>query len=707
MSHLKSLDIGFNDLAAFPEWLANLTNLQKLYTRKNNLTTLPKWLLKLTKIQSLDLSVNHLKTLPEWLDQLPNLKKLDLSSNKLETLPKPLTQLSNLESLRLSENNLRTLPASLVNLPKLVDLRIANNPIVEPSPEVLGAAITNYRAVDLEALRRYYAQLREEGEEIFYEAKLLIIGEGGAGKTSLARKLREPDIPLDLKEESTKGIEVVEWGFELPEGYEQEKYRVNIWDFGGQEIYFATHQFFLTKRSVYVLVADTRRQHTDFYNWLRMQETFGAESAIVLLKNRNREHGSRFSIENLPELQKRFPNLQEVIELDLSNVPQEEEWPWLLQRLKSHFLKLEHVGQPRPSTWVRVRQALNEDERDTVSREEFLALCYEQGVKREADALQLSDYLHHLGDILHFQDDPVLGDIVILKPTWGLDAVYRVLDNVTIVDNWGRFTLHDLRRLWHKDHYNGHHHQLLRLMQNFQLCYPLYDMPDTFIAPQLLREDVPEYEWDGENNLQLRYHYPVFMPRGILSRAIVKLNNHIEEQRLVWRSGVILKDKYARAEVLELRVNYEIRIRISGRNKGNLMMEIVRALDELHQGFPKLQYHKLIPCNCLTCRPLADPNFFPLELLLDAKARGERNIQCYKSFKQVNIRSLLDEGYQSLARLQEREGMVQYFYGDIVGGDKVGGDKAGGSVLKDIGISDVSGSAFSIGDEGSASARNS
>ena len=32
-----------------------------------------------------------------------------------------------------------------------------------------------------------------------------------------------------------------------------------MWDFGGQEIYHATHQFFLTRRSLYVLVDDTRK----------------------------------------------------------------------------------------------------------------------------------------------------------------------------------------------------------------------------------------------------------------------------------------------------------------------------------------------------------------------------------------------------------------------------------------------------------------
>jgi hypothetical protein len=59
----------------------------------------------------------------------------------------------------------------------------------------------------------------------------------------------------------------------------------------------------------------------------------------------------------------------------------------------------------------------------------------------------------------------------------------------------------------------------------------------------------------------------------------------------------------------------------------------------------------------------------------------------------------LSDGYEGL----ERPGTVQNFYGDYVGGDKFGGDKAGGNVLKDIGISDVSGGAISFGDEGKAS----
>ena len=111
--------------------------------------------------------------------------------------------------------------------------------------------------------------------------------------------------------------------------------------------------------------------------------------------------------------------------------------------------------------------------------------------------------------------------------------------------------------------------------------------------------------------MQLRYSYPLFMPRGILSRAIVALHQRIEDQRLVWRTGVILHDEYARAELLELRGEGEIRIRVSGRLRRDLLMEIVRTLDDLHRSFPKLQYDKLVPCNCESCTQRRNAPFLP------------------------------------------------------------------------------------------------
>ena len=170
--------------------------------------------------------------------------------------------------------------------------------------------------------------------------------------------------------------------------------------------------------------------------------------------------------------------------------------------------------------------------------------------------------------------------------------------------------------------------QTLYLSSNNLSSLP--DSSDTYIAPQLLRPEVPAYKWDSQDNLQLRYRYPVFMPRGILSRAIVRLHQRIEQQTLVWRSGVVLHDGSVRAELLELRGEREIRLRLSGRNKRDFLMEIVRTLDDLHQAFPKLHYEKLRPCNCATCSQLDDPHFFDLEELRERWANGKETIECRK-----------------------------------------------------------------------------
>jgi Leucine-rich repeat (LRR) protein len=414
--------------------------------------TVPDSLRKLTQLQELSLGRCRLTEVPDWFYEFSQLKALHLGFNQLTTIHNSLRGLTQLRELSLNDNRLTAVPEWLVQMPQLEKLYIDNNPITQPPPEHLGKARTKLKPVDLESVRRYYAQLRWAGQALFYEAKLLLIGEGGAGKTSLARKLIDPTAPLPPPDESTEGIDILTWQFPVPPilGKARDQvsnpqssisppstYQANIWDFGGQSVYHATHQFFLSKRSVYVLLADTRRQHTDFYDWLRMQETFGEDSPVLLLKNKNRQHGNQFVIENLPQLRERFPNLDKIIELDLNNIPDEVEWPELLRYLQKRLMALDHIGQPRPKTWVEIRQTIRNSKRDSISRRDFLHLCRAYRVTDEKDALQLSDYLHHVGDILHFEDDPILANLVILKPTWALDAVYRVLDNKEIVANWG------------------------------------------------------------------------------------------------------------------------------------------------------------------------------------------------------------------------------------------------------------------------------
>jgi internalin A len=58
--------------------------------------------------------------------------------------------------------------------------------------------------------------------------------------------------------------------------------KVNFWDFGGQEIMHATHQFFLSKRSLYILVLDGRKDEKPEY-WLKLIENFGGDSPVLVV----------------------------------------------------------------------------------------------------------------------------------------------------------------------------------------------------------------------------------------------------------------------------------------------------------------------------------------------------------------------------------------------------------------------------------------
>ena len=186
-----------------------------------------------------------------------------------------------------STNRISRISPKIVNLENLNDLSLEGNPIESPPPEVVTRGA--------EDVKNYFRQLQDEGEDHLYEAKLLIVGEGGAGKTTLSNKIRNPNYRLQKAEKSTEGIDVVQWTFRTPSGPD---FRVNIWDFGGQEIYHATHQFFLTQRSLYLLVADTRKEDTDFYYWLNVVDTLSDHSPLIVVKNEKQDRHAKLTNAN-------------------------------------------------------------------------------------------------------------------------------------------------------------------------------------------------------------------------------------------------------------------------------------------------------------------------------------------------------------------------------------------------------------------------
>src|SRR5207253_2744606 len=82
-----------------------------------------------------------------------------------------------------------------------------HNPLLSPPIEiaVLGRSL----------IIRYFEELKQQGTDYLYEAKMLIVGQPRAGKTSLRFKLHNIDAELPEEEGTTRGIDIQPMEFDI------------------------------------------------------------------------------------------------------------------------------------------------------------------------------------------------------------------------------------------------------------------------------------------------------------------------------------------------------------------------------------------------------------------------------------------------------------------------------------------------------------
>lgn len=623
---LRSLTLSRTRLTEFPAALFERSDLTALDLSFNKFLPLLRAIGHLTGLTKLRLAGCGLTALPDELGALSALQSLQLYRNPLTALPSSLSRLTALEQLDLRRSNITHLPVGLTSLRRLKPVGLPDG-LAEPPPEIV--------AQGWAAIQQYTADLAREsvvaGEESrLYEAKLIIVGEGDVGKTCLARRLKDSDACLaDVK--TTEGVVIKPWSLRTAKSHD---FRVNIWDFGGQEIYRATHQFFLTERSLYLLVWDARREDRagGFEYWLDVIRVLGGSGPVLVVLNKCDER-----TELLPErdLMARFPNIVGFLRV---SAHRGDGMDALREAIREAIDGLKHVGTPWPPSWTRVRRRLEADPRDTMERGEYLNICGEEGIE-PATADTLAGFLHDLGVILHFRDDPQLRHLVILKPEWGTDAVYQVLDTGRIKAQNGRFGPADLAEIWNDSrHPRATHPDLLRLMSNFELSFPVADTED-HIATGLLPKDSPQEPWDEATALLFEYRYD-FMPAGIITRFICRIHTLIDRD-LYWRNGVFLAHEGHRARIEgdEKRV----RIAIQGPQPQELLAVIRAEFGHIHHSLNKLSPQQMLPCRCSHCRDSAKPYFFDYAAIKNL--RGKRDtVPCLSqtgSGEDVRIADLL------------------------------------------------------------------
>ncbi len=484
------------------------------------------------------------------------------------------------------------------------------------------------------AVTNYLEKLETQGEGFVYEAKLIIVGEPGAGKTSLSKKLMDSEYVLDIKEQPTKGIDIEKWQFPYSE---EILFQCNIWDFGGQEIMKATHRYFLTKRSLYILVADNRKEDANFYYWLNDLELLSEKSPVVIVLNE--KHNFKKLVPN--DIVKTFDGVQEIVSVNLADNRGLND---LSNSIQQYMRDLPHIGKdPVPKKWVTIRRKLETNNQDYITINDYKKICKENGIKGEEQAGYISEFLHDLGVILHFQKDRILRNTVILNARWAIEAVYRVLLDCTIIKNGGELDYADLIRIWVQPCYLDKHAELIQLMLNFELCYEI-EKTQKYIIPELLPNN-PSSEtafWFGQEKLLFFEYRYSFMPKGIISGLIVRMNKHIYK-RQQWKNGVVLEYGTSRAEIVENLDDRILKVRIVGKDRQDTLAVIRREVNELHDRFANLSVREMVPCNCPECKK-AEPSFFDYDELRQYKEEGEQYIKCRVGYiKDVKVLDLISD----------------------------------------------------------------
>ena len=309
---------------------------------------------KKENLTSLDLSSCNLASIPKELEGLKNLKTLYLSSNQITEL-KSLEGLKNLKTLDLSLNKiteLKGLEPILRNIEKLNiienylcfnnGLVVGDNPLVHPPMNIVSKG--------RDAVLQYFKDLKNQGVGKLNEAKLIIVGEPNGGKSSLMEMLLDPNYKLDKNSQSTLGIDVKPWKFTHPSEKKREIV-ANIWDFGGQEIQYMTHQFFLTPNAVYVLMCTNKRDESNRFDyWFNiihlLGEAKGFYSPILVVKNRKYEqHHFDFDLDIYT---KQYPNLEITVK-DVNLDKRDADYDALEFNIKTMIIKLPLITDDKPA----------------------------------------------------------------------------------------------------------------------------------------------------------------------------------------------------------------------------------------------------------------------------------------------------------------------------------------------------------------------
>ncbi len=587
LSALEELNLLNNQLEYLPNTFSGLAALRLLFLSNNRLQEIPPAIFHFGNLRELSLVRNELGTIPPQIGELRALVRLSVDINNLRTLPPEIGKLSELTGLGLGHNQLTALPAELRGLRKLQWLYLHDNPSLDIPPEILGPTFPEVRDKKMEpatprAILDYYFSRQRSASRPLNEVKLVLVGRGGSGKTSLVERLVWDKFEPGQKE--TLGVKLCDWTMRYPHA---DPVTAHVWDFAGQTITHSMHQFFLSVRTVYVLVLTGREnsEREDAEYWLKLIEAYGSEDAyipieeeedgttghkrvsegppVIIALNKWDDSGSARAKVDRRKLKERYPFIVGFVETDCATKTGIGKLRELLQATVDN---LEWVRVPFPAEYRRVKERLEAVPDPHLPYDAYRLICAECGVTDEGQQDSLANNLHALGVALNYREDKRLNFASVLKPHWLTEHIYTLVRHAE--QKGGLLHRAGLSSVLADEKDARIRQFLVDMMVRFEIAYPLAEddaAPEQWLVPQALPDTQPEgvEEFAGAKEVtRLRYSYRA-LPVSIVPRFIVRTHPFIEGE-LRWASGVVLTLGGARSLVRADYVEKQVEIAVTG-----------------------------------------------------------------------------------------------------------------------------------------------
>ena len=589
---VKELKLARNEFTSLPSEIGSyLKRCTKLELQRNELSRIPPCLLELPSIIELNLSYNNIVEIPVVPEWSATLSVLDLSYNRLKTLPDS-AEAPNLKELNISNNQLRAVPPCVCSFVSLITLNIANNSEILTLPSELARLkkILNLHLdglIDLNDPPRSvrtstdacmtYLKSRLLSARGYYRMKLMLVGKQNMGKSTIVARLQGRDIG----DESTVGVDVSEWKCTY-----KKTFYFSIWDFAGQEEYYATHQCFLSRRSLYLLVWDITEGDagvSDLKPWLSNISVRAPNSCVIIvgtfLDKVSEEDRQSGKLEDLKQkivklaaqyqrltvtkvtmvgLKGRMENVAGLRE-DIYNAASE-------YKIRGQYV----MGHEIPSSYhilddklASIRQKVKNGEHEpimhTAEFKKMVKYLNLVDLQDDEEIRTVTQFLHEVGALLHYDDRKNnLDDLYFVDPRWLCDLMSTIVTVKERNPYVKKGILHSkyIPLLFKNQHFpSKYFQQYLTLLSRFEIALPLDKERKRILIPSMLPETRPAIvnkKLLNIRNCTKRFiifcsvsrgnSYPCPTPSGLWSRLLARIVNSVTVVKDLLRDYVTVEE---------------------------------------------------------------------------------------------------------------------------------------------------------------------